>query len=262
MKKHWGLFWQFRKAHLMRQMEYRADFWFWSLVSAVWTGFNVFFFSMIFNVSGGIGGWNLAEMYLLLATFNIMDSFTWSFFYHNMSHYTEAIFSGELSQWLVKPVNLQFLLMTQSNSYSNISRFLIGCAMLGWSIHQLQLALNPFNIIGYLCALVISSAFIYFTWFLVATCAFWVEKLENINEIVPIMRRVYQVPASVYTGISSFVFTVLLPFGLLSSVPSEILLNTFSWKSLIYLSLFTGGLILLSHWFLKISIKKYSSVGN
>lgn len=261
MTKYWHLFWKFRKVNLIGLMEYRANFWFWSLVSAVWTLFNFFFFSMIINVSGNIGGWNLYQMYLLLATFTILDSFTWSFFYHNMQRYTEAVFSGELSQWLVKPVNLQFLLMTQTNSYSNISRLLIGLGMLGWSIHHLQLSLTPWIILGYLYGLIVSLAFIYFSWFVVSTCSFWVEKLENINEIVPIMRRLYQVPASVFTGVSSLIFTVLLPFGLLSTVPSQLLLGTVSWKSLIYLSLFTLGVIVVSHLFLKVSIKKYSSVG-
>lgn len=263
IQKYWRLFWYMRKLHAMRMMEYRADFFFWLFVSTMWSIFNVFFFTIITTVSGNIAGWSLYEMYLIMGVFNLIDAFIWSFFYNNMLEYTNGIFSGELNKVLLKPINTQFWLMTQNNNYANILRFILGLAVTIWAAQQLQLQPSVWQIALFTVMLSISICFVYFLWFIVSTLSFWVEKLDNINEIVPNVRRTFQVPHQVYTGLASTVLTVILPLGLLSSVPSEILIGRVSsWQTVGYLALFTMGLILVSHLFLKLSIKKYSGAAS
>lgn len=261
LKKNWSLFWHFRKIHLMRQFEFRTDFFFWGFVSAMWTGFNFFFFTIIIRVSGDIGGWNENQMYLLMSVFTILDAFTWSFFYHNMKFYSQYVFSGELSQFLVKPVDPQFMLMTQSNSYNNVTRLIIGVYMLKWSIDQLQLQINWQTSLIFIYIFCISMIMIYFLWFIISTCAFYVEKLDNINEIIPAMRRLWQVPQEIYTGIFSTIFTVILPLGLITSVPAKVLLGENVLPNIIYMTIFTIIIVIISKIFFQYSIKRYSSIG-
>ena len=151
--KYWHLFWYFRKLHLMRQLEYRTDFFFWGMVSLMWSAFTFFFFSLIIRVSGSIAGWTEYQIYLLVSVFTILVAFTWSFFYHNMRYYTNYVFSGELSQFLVKPVDTQFLMMTQNNTYNNVFRLIMGMVMLFWSGAKLHLQLNFITIIWFILAL-------------------------------------------------------------------------------------------------------------
>ncbi|MBD3279546.1 MAG: hypothetical protein GF390_02435, partial [Candidatus Pacebacteria bacterium] len=80
LKTYWQLFWQFRKLQLAKLMEYRGDFIFWSVISTMWTIFNLFFFSLIVQISQGLAGWSMTEMYLLLGVFTMIDALTWSFF--------------------------------------------------------------------------------------------------------------------------------------------------------------------------------------
>jgi ABC-2 type transport system permease protein len=259
---YWQFFWKCRQVHLMRSMEYRTDFLFWGFVSVMWTIFNVFFFSLILNVSDSIAGWSAAEMYILLAIFTIVDAFTWSFFYHNMSQYTQTVFSGELSQVLLKPLDAQFMIMTQSNSYNNIFRLLLGILMLFWAVPQLSTPVTISQLItaGFLLAL--SLTFIYFLWFCISTLSFWVEKLDNINEVIPTIRRVFQVPADVFTGIASTIVTVILPLGLVTTLPSNAVRGGLNVGTVIYFFIFTFLLILFSRWFFFISIKKFTGSAN
>lgn len=259
---YWRFFWKCRQVHLMRAMEFRTDFLFWGFVSVMWSIFNVFFFALILNVSDSIAGWSRAEMYVLLAIFTIIDAFTWSFFYHNMSEYTRIVFSGELNNVLTKPLDTQFILMTQSNSYNNIFRLLLGIIMLFWALNQLP---EPFTMMQLLVSLVltgISLLFIYFLWFTISTLSFWVEKLDNINEVIPTFRRVFQVPADVFTGLASTLMTVILPLGLVTTLPSQVFSQTLQWQTVLYFALFTAGLMLISRWFFFISIRKYTGSAN
>lgn len=261
MKKYLKLFIQFRKFPLMRHLEYRMNFFFWSFVASVWGLFNFLFFGLIINISGGVGGWNENEMYLLLATYTIMDAFIWSFFYHNMKAYSQLVFSGELSKLLLKPVDAQYMLMTQDNSYSNIFRLFLGIAVLIYSVNKLGLHPNLIQITTYILFLTISLLMIYFLWFILSTFSFWVEKLDNINEIIPSIKNIYQMPHTIYTGIISTIFTVITPFALAASVPSQILFGVFDVQLLFRLTFFLILFIIISRLFFNFSIKRYSSIG-
>lgn len=243
-------------------VEHRADFFFWSFVASMWTIFNFFFFDMIYRVSGTLAGWNLYELYVLMSVFTILDAFTWSLFYYNMKAYSQMIFNGDLNQLLTKPVDTQFMLMTFHNSYNNIFRFGVGVGLLFWSLNKLNYSPTPMQIASFVVLLLLAFTFLYSLWFIITTFSFYVEKLDNINEVFPAVRRAWQVPRSVYTGILSFVFTVLIPVGLITSVPSEILLGKDSWGWAGYLSIVTVVTVVISRLFFKYSLKRYVGQAN
>lgn len=261
MKKYWELFWLFRKYRFMEMVEYRSDFLFWSIVSVMWTVFNFVFFTLIVNISGSIAGWDKAQLYVLLSVFTMLDAFTWSFMAKNMYEYTDDIFSGRLSLWLTKPVETQFLVMTQNNSYSNAPRLLIGMVMLVISIYYSHINLTLLDIIFGIITLSTGIMFMYLLWFSVATVTFYVGRLKNINEIVPAMRRIFQVPRNVFSGISSTALTVFLPLALVTSVPGEFFTGQGNILVAGYFMLWTLCLFLFSRWFFNFSLKKYASTG-
>ncbi len=256
--KYWTIFWYFRSIAVSMMLQYRASFIFWLVVSTMWTLFNFFFFHLITRVSGGIGGWNENEITLLIAVFSIIDSLTWSFFYPNMKNYTAAIFSGDVNYWLLKPIDLQFLAMTGTNSLSNAGRLFIGIGVLFWSLNALSLQPAWWQFGLFFLFLVLSMLFIYFWWFILSTMAFWFEKLDSINEMIPIFRVMWQVPRSIYSGLIAFFVTIVIPFGVVTSLPSEILLGKADFGWLVYFAAATFFSVWFSRWFLRFSLKKFS----
>lgn len=261
LKKYWHLFWFFRKTSLMKMTAYRTDFFFWFFVSLMWTSFNFFFFSLLIRLSNNIAGWFTWELYTLLSIFTMVDAFTWSLMYNNMNPYTSDIFQGRLSNLLTKPIDTQFVIMTRETSYNNVPRFFVGLFALFWSLHKLNYTPNLASIILFVLTFSAGVLLVYTIWFAIATLAFWVERLDNINNIVPGMRRIWQVPRQVYGGFTSTFLTVILPLGLVSSIPSEVLLNkpTGIWTS--YLIVISFIFFILARKFFHFSIKKYTSVG-
>jgi ABC-2 type transport system permease protein len=262
MQKHWDIFIVFRKLWLMRLLEYRQDFFFWSLVGIFWTGFNFLFIEVLSSVRGEIGGWNRYELYLLMSVFTIIDAFLWSFFYHIFQSYTRAIFTGELDMVLLKPVDAQFLLSVQKNSYNNVFRLLIGIAMVFWSLGKLGISLTLISVLTFLLAAIVGLVLIYSVWFMIATGAFYVEKLDNINEIFPALRQVFQMPRSIYTGVLSMIFITIFPLALITSLPTEALLGRMNLTLFLQFLAVTTVFFILSRVFFIHSIKKYSGAGS
>ncbi len=262
LRKYWHIFWKFRQIQLMRMMEFRVNFVFWTCISIMWTFFHIFFFVLVLGVTGEIGGWSVAEIYVLMSVSTIIDAVIWMFFYQNMSDYSRDVFNGTLNQHLLRPIDPQFMLMTQNNSYNNVLRLVVGIGMLIWSSQQLT---QPASIIQILFALVfitISLVFIYALWFCLTTLSFWIERIDNINEIIPSSRRIFQVPPTIYTGVVSFILTVILPLGLIAAIPSQILFGTLVPGTALYFTFFTALLAWFSRWFFQFSLKKYAGIGD
>jgi ABC-2 type transport system permease protein len=263
LKKYWHLFWHFRKISLMMLTEYRTDFYFWAIVSLFWTAFNFFLIGLMVGVTGQIGGWSVWQVNLLLGVYTMIDALIWSLMEQNMAFYTKMIFSGELSGLLLKPIDTQFFLMFRTNSFNNVPRFFVGLAMVGWSAHQLQLPLTPALSLTAFLGLLISISFLYCWWFFMATGAFWIDRLENINEIIPAFRRVWQVPRTVYEHTTGFLRMFFISLTLVTAVPSEILMRTNDTpKILVWLIALCLGMFALSRWFLNISLRKFNATGS
>jgi ABC-2 type transport system permease protein len=261
MKKYIKLFFAFRKIQLMKMIEYRSDFFFWMFVSLMWTVFNYFFFGLIFSQGKGIEGWNYNQILLLISFFTMIDALTWSVFWPNMSEFTKEIFNGELSKYLVLPVNSIYLILTQHASYHNVPRFLVGFVVMIHAINQLNLSISITQIVLAIIVFGFGIILLYSCWFILATCSFWVERLQNINDIMPQFNTVYKVPVQVYTGISGIIFSFVIPLGLITTLPSEIILGTENKFFILYFIFASSLFFLISIGFFKISIKKYSSVG-
>lgn len=243
--------------------EYRGNFFFWMTVSTMWSVFNLFFVGLLVGINGSIAGWEKPEMYVLLATYTLVDAAIWGFFYTNMYTYSNSVFNGDLNVLLTKPINAQFWVMTNKNNYSEIMRLFLGIAVLVWAVISGGFTISLASVAGYIFFFINSLLFIYFLWFCLTTLSFWVERLDNINEIIPNLRRVYQVPSQVYTGIASTLFTVIIPLGLVTTIPSEFLLGSVtSWKTSLYFFAFTVTLIVFSRWFFKRSLQRYSGIAN
>lgn len=262
LKKYWQLFWHFRKLMLMQMMAYRNDFFFWSFVSVMWTAFNFFFFRLLIGVNDSIAGWSEMELYLVVATYTILDAFTWGWFAPNMMRFRRMIYSGQLSDLLIRPISTTYLLLVHRNSYDNVPRLFIGIFVLIWALKNLQIELSIVQIALFIALVLISLIFLYTGWFVTATIAFWFERIDNITSLMPSLRDIYQFPRSIYTGVASFIFTTLFPLALVTSLPSEALLGRENYALILYFLIFTLGFIIFAGWFYKISIKKYTSVGN
>lgn len=262
IQTHWHLFWHLRKLHLMRQLEFRGNFLFWMSVSIMWTTFNFFFFALISQVGNGIGSWSQYEVYATLGVFTIIDAWVWSLFYPSMKEYTASVFSGDLNTILTKPINPQFFLMFRLNNYTNVPRFFLGIVLLLWSLHQLQYAPTWWQWLLFGWCVLVGMTFVYVLWFMLSTLSFWVERLDNINEVIPGLRHIWQVPREVYIGSVSTLITVVVPIALVGALPSEVVLNRGDSWGIVYLTLFTVALLILSHRFFNLSVKKYSGMAN
>ena len=258
MKKYVIIWTQMMKISIQRMVEYRTDFVLWSAISLFWTLFALLFYDIVFLQTPTIAGWSKPQVYLLIGVYMIVDSATWGIFWRSIKTYVDSIFDGKLDFVLVQPIDSQFQLSVKYASFTQVPRLCIGIFL---ALKYLP-PINLFQFVMFLILMVIVLLIIYLLWFLTATITFWVEKLENITEIVPSLRRIWNFPSDVYSGPLGTLLTVILPLALISTTPTRFLLHDYAWNEVITLVVFATILFVITRFFFLYSLKKYSSVGS
>lgn len=246
----------------MRTFEYRKNFFFWAVVATMWTLFNIFFYKILYQHTTTVGGWGEYQLYTLVGLYTMFDAIIWSVLSHSMKYYTRDIYSGEFSNLLTKPINTVFLIFTRYNNYNNLPRFVIGVGLTIWSLLQLGAAPTPLSLMLALLAIGLGLIWISAVWLCISTLAFYVEKLDNINEVFPALRRIYSYPASIYTNTLHLVLTTVIPLGLITTLPAETLHGHLSLTSFAWLLVSTLIAVVSAALFFRFSIKRYAGVAN
>jgi ABC-2 type transport system permease protein len=258
MKKYLSITVRVLSMSVQRLLEFRKNFVLWSTISTSWAIFSLLFYSILFGQTKTIAGWSQHDMYLLIGTYMIIDSFTWTVFWNPIRMYVDAVFNGTLDFFLIKPADDQFLLTMQRISFSNITRILIGIYLVAThleSISILQLFVYVFFII---CSLVT----IYSVWFITATFSLWAERLNNIKEIVPTLRNIWSVPAEVYSGFVGAILTIVVPLALITTTPTRVLLHEFRLQEIFIFITMSVVMFSISRIFFFFSIKRYASASS
>lgn len=207
---------------------------------------------------------NLIQYYLLLLVVDLWTS-TWA-----APFIMNAIRSGELSMFLVKPLSYGFHQLTNNLSEKLIKTFYLlpFIALLFFVLKTPFPAIEPFNVILLLPTLTMALLMSFLINFLIGIAAFWLDEAKAIDDLFDLIIYFfsgYLFPLSLLPMLVGEI-AKFLPFRYILSFPIEIALNQLSREDLVI------GFALQIMWLVIIfavfrlvwsaGIKKYSAVGS
>jgi len=234
----------FKKARIMltmlrcrdsRQMMYRLSFW-----TAFWVDLTYFIiqlltFAAIFQQIDSIGDWTMPHMAIFVGTFTMLDALYMCTYFFGVLAIPDKIRTGALDLYLTRPVSALFLLSVESMDFGSILLTIPGLMMVLWGVNELGLSLTPGLIAGYAALFVGMFLLMYCVMVVLRVTAFWMVRINAFNELEnALVEFSFRVPGVVYQGIWKFFLYVLLPYGLMATIPTQFL---------------TGGMQ-LQHWLL------------
>jgi ABC-2 type transport system permease protein len=246
MKQYWQVLKVVLTSRISRQMMYRFSFWTAAFVDGSLFLIQLLTFNAIFSQVESIGGWQRGHMAIFVGTFTILDAFYMGTYFFGVLNLPEFIRNGQLDLYLVKPVNPLFLISTESMDLGSIILSIPGMGMVMWGAAQLQLPLNPLWILGYIGMLLLMYVLMYCLMVLMRIPAFWLVKLTVFSNLENAMVEFsYRVPGVMFKGIWKFILYILLPYGLMATLPTQILAGESRWTAW----LLAGG-VLAGFWYL------------
>lgn len=262
LKRYLILILTFARNSLAAQLEYRVNFIAGFLVETGYMLSKLTYVILIYNTNVTINGMTPDHILVFIGTFAIMTGIYMSF-YPNFCSISGYIKDGTLDIYLTKPVSQLFIITFRYIDFAMPIPNLIGgiiMVVIGWNRCGFDFSL--YNIIIYLCFIILGTILTYALFLLPRLLAFWVISTNGITQIAEAAWDFNNMPMGIYNRVIQGIGCFLFPIFLITNVPVLAIngdINTlfFGWAVIAPILLLS---IVIFLW--RFAIKRYSSASS
>lgn len=251
------------KFRLSKQMIYSFNFWMAFFVDLTVFGIQLVVFSAMFLQVDNINGWNKYVMIFFVGTFTIIDSLYMCSYFFGVISIPDKIRTGKLDVYITRPINTLFYVSFDNINLGSVLLTVPGVAMVVYSIKKLGLQVGFWNVSGYVMLIGVMLILMYDLMILIRSLAFWFIKTDALSEFEGEMVNFsFRVPGVVFKGISKLIFYIILPYGLIATIPTQFFTKGLNYWDLILTLVVCAAFTCLSQIIWKLGLKHYSSASS
>lgn len=261
------LLWSFARFSLANEMAFRASFVMKILVEILWLFILLVFYQTLFNNTKAIAGWDTHQYLFFIGSYYTMEGLIETFFLENCSEFAELVRTGNLDQYLLRPIDEQFLITCRKIDWSTAPKIIIGGIVManglmgtGWKFHPGQLAVF---ILAFCCGIALAYSFL----LLLTSTSVWMMRSQSLMELWWLLTTLMRYPAQIYRGswagwLGAF-FWYFLPILLVINVPASVMVTKFFDPfNLVLLVVSTVILLTISRLFFRHALRTYRSASS
>ena len=253
---------RFAALAFIREAEYRFNFLVGVGEGVAQLALAMLTFALLYRFTDQVGGWSLAQVFLLVGIYRIVDGLISLQIAPNLLAITNYIRTGEMDFLLLRPVSSQFLVSLRLLALPEAVNVLIG---LGLTCYAGHLAGVQWSILGIveavafgLCGLIL----LYSLWFFTVTFAFWLVQVDNLDTLFYSLFETARYPLSFFKGGVRTLLTFVVPVAFATTFPAQALLGTVDHRLLLVGVALAVFALLGSHLFWNYAVRHYSSASS
>lgn len=220
-------------------------------------------FDAVYGNVDQIGGWGKGEMILYIGTFSLINAVNMVIYFFGVVGIPYKIKSGEMDLYLTKPVSPLLRLSLENVNPGSIPLVIMSLFIIGFGAANAGVIWNLKLLAGYCFWVLLMLVLYYDLEVLIRSISFYVistAKLEQLEGAC--IELCMQLPGTVYYGVYKLVFCVILPYGILATIPVKSLIGECSLKVAIYGILMTAVFTVLTAFVWKNGIRHYNSASS
>jgi ABC-2 type transport system permease protein len=242
---------------IQNELQYRVNFFVQMVQSVLQVGTSLVVLAIIFSHTDSLAGWSRPELLAVIGVYTLVHGVVNMFVQPNMERVVSEIREGKLDYALTKPADSQVLVSVRDVRFWQITDVIAGLVVIVVALVQLRETLQPKHVAGFVVMLTIGTVAIYCFWLMLATAAFWLIRVDEVQELFNGLYRAGQYPVGIYPMWLKFSLTFLVPLAFAITVPAQALTGRLSWGAVAVAMVSTCGLVLLSRWFWMRGLGKY-----
>ena len=251
------------KFKFSRMMAFRFSFWGVFFADGSLFLIQLLTFETIYSQVDSIGGWDRGQMIIFVGTFSIINALNMLIYFFGVVDIPGKIRRGDLDQYLTKPINPLLRLTFENVNVGSIPlvimSILIVCYGVSVSGIQVSFALG----LGYAAFVLLMTLLWYDMELIIRTIPFLVISANGIMRIEELMLELnFKVPGVLYKGVFKLIFYFILPYGIMSTIPTQFISHNIDGIgvciSILTVIIFTAFAL----WFWKFGLKHYKSASS
>jgi ABC-2 type transport system permease protein len=247
----------FVRVGVMNELQYRINFVLHLIESLLELGVGLLVLAVVFDYTDTLRGWTGSELLVIMGIFTLVRGLVLTFVQPNMQRLMAEIREGKLDYALTKPADAQTLISVRDVRFWNMTDTLVGLVVLVIGLARTSSEWSATDLAAFIAVLLLGLACLYCFWLMLATAAFWLIRMGEVEELFSGLYRAGQYPTGIYPGWLRIGLTFIVPLAFAVSVPAEALTNRLTIGSAVVALAATAVLVVLSRWFWHRGLRRY-----
>ncbi len=250
---------------LARELAFRGNFLVKLFVEVLWLFILIAFYQTVFAKTRVIADWTQPQYLFFLGCYFAMEGLIETLFLGNCNEFADLIRTGDLDFYLLKPIDEQFLVTCRDIDWSTAPNILMGAAVMGTALYQIDAAVSPGRVLAFLILFGCGAALAYSFLVLLTSAAVWFKRNQSLFEMWWLFTSLMRYPREIFAGKwvnLGFFFTFIIPILIVVNVPAGIMVKVFDKWLIGFTVPVTVVLLWLSRKFFRYALRQYRSASS
>jgi ABC-2 type transport system permease protein len=227
----------------------------------LWYLMQVVLFETLYLHVSSLGGWGVEEMRVFLGMLFLVDAIQMILFSQNFDQFSEKVARRDLDLLLLRPASSQQLMTAQKLQCSFLLNALCAFIWLIWSLSALPGGFPYARAPLLLLVIPAGVSIFYSTRLLFCTMALWMTRAEHFHEFYFTFFKIGQRPDLLYGPSVRYLILMVIPVGMIASVPTRVLVDPTDQFALPFLLFVSAAFLYIANRFWHWSVKRYMTIG-
>jgi ABC-2 type transport system permease protein len=230
MGRYLRLFAAFARFGLAGEMAFRANFIVKLLVEFLWLVILLVFYDLLFSNTRQIATWDRNQYLFFVGCHYALGGLIETFFLENCTGFAELVRSGELDQYLLKPIDEQFLITCRHVDWSTLPNIVQGVAVMLYALWMLGWPVAAWQVLAFLILFFCGAAMAYSFLLMLCSMSVYMVRNQSLIEMWWLFTTLMRYPREIFftnywASPIGFVFTYILPVLLIVYVPAGVMVR-------------------------------------
>jgi ABC-2 type transport system permease protein len=248
---------------LSKMMVFRLSFFGAFFVDGTLFLMQLLLYQAIYSQVDTIGGWERGEMIIFIGTFSLINALNMVIFFFGTNDIGVKIKNGDLDHYLTKPVNPLLRLSLENVDPGSIPLIFASIIIILYGVNNLKIVVTPGKFIAYFLFVLLMTLLWYDLMVISRTISFFTISAVNMGLLSDtVLELCMKIPGTLFHGIYKVIFYFILPYGIMSTLPTEFIAGKLSQAGITYGCLIVVLFTAFTLWFWKLGVKNYKSASS
>ena len=220
-------------------------------------------FETIYSQVDSIGGWNRGQMVIFVGTFAVVNALNMLLFFLGIIDIPGKIKRGDLDQYLTKPVNPLLRITFENIDPGSVPLVIFSVLIVCYGVSITSIEITFLTGLVYTVLVLLMTLLWYDMALILRTIPFLVISANGIMQLEDqLIEMNFKIPGVLYRGVFKALFFFILPYGIMSTVPTQMLSGVLSMPGIVHALCVTLVFTMFALWFWRYGLKHYKSASS
>ena len=251
------------KLKISRMMMWKLSFFGASFADGVLFLVQLLTFQVIYSQVDAIGDWNRGQMIIFVGTFSMINALNMLIYFFGVLDIPGKIKRGDLDQYLTKPVDPLLRLTFENVNPGSFPLVILSVLIIVYGVQTAGIDVSFQLCLAYSAFVLLMTLLWYDMEIILRTIPFLVISANGIDHLEgTFMELNFRVPGILFKKVFKVIFYFLLPYGIMSTVPTQLLTGSLSAPGLVQALCVVVFFTFFALWFWKLGLRHYMSASS